>query len=81
MLPGKFSDKDAERLAKLMATVIREAKFERSMNSFVELFNEFDWVNKELIPKIKANILEIKSLQQVEKKEEPKKPSSRSRKK
>lgn len=72
---NKFDEKDASRLQKLMAKVIKEAEFKLGVNEFVDLFNEFDWVNKTLIPKIRDNIFQIDNI--ILPKEEEKKPPQR----
>lgn len=67
-----LKEDDVNRLQKLMARITREGKFEMKMNEFVELFNEMDWINKSLIPTLRSNIMEIKSVKQIT--PEPKKP-------
>lgn len=80
MMAGKFNDKDVERLQRLMAKIVKDGKFTLDMNQFVELFNEFEWVNKEIISKMKANIMEVLSLKQMEAKEEAKPKPSKAKK-
>ena len=59
---NKLEEKDAIRLQKLMAKIIKESEFKLSINAFVDLFNEFDWVNKILVPKIKDNIFQVEKV-------------------
>lgn len=75
---SQFSEEDAKRLQILMAKVIKEAEFKLGVNQFVELFNEFDWVNQQLIPKIKAHIFQVEKLIPA-KEEEPKKKKKKAK--
>jgi hypothetical protein len=65
-----FSDEDVRKLNQLMSVLVAKAQFTLALNEFVDVFNQVDWVKKDLIPRINAHILEVKSIRQVNKPQE-----------
>jgi len=63
-----FSDEDVRKLNQLMSVLIAKAQFTLALNDFVDVFNQVEWVKKDLIPRINSHILEVKSIRQVNEK-------------
>lgn len=73
-----FSQDDVIRLRKLMHVIVKQAQFTRTLDDFVGLFNDIDWVNKSILPKMEAFIVDevkikqkTKDIEQPSKQEEP----------
>ena len=65
---NKFSEKDSENLVKLLNFVAQKGKFTLDVKEVIELYGLMAWAQQELKAKIEANILEVKSIKEPEKK-------------
>lgn len=63
MLEGKFSEKDKDRVIDFLNFVSKKAKFEVDTNECIQYFSLLSYMQKELLPKINSNILEIKKVE------------------
>ena len=73
-----FSEKDLENITKLLNFIAKNAEFTMNTAQVIEYFGLMAWAQKELVMKIKENILEVKAIH--EPVPEPKKPARRSSK-
>lgn len=76
MSPGSFTEADQEKAIELLNFVAKNAVFkELETNQVIEYFKLLSWAQQELVPKLKANVLEVKAVR--EQKPEPKKTRRR----
>ena len=60
MTPMKMKEKDKENLVKLLNMIADKAEFNgMRVKDIIETFSLLAWAQKELVPKIDANILEV----------------------
>lgn len=78
---NKFSQKDSENLVKLLNFINDNAEFKLKVTGVVEFFGLLAWAQKELKPKLDANILEVLAVREPEPKEEKKPRAGRASKK
>lgn len=53
-----FTKADIDRVMKLLATITKEARFERSVDGFITLYNDLDWVKRTILPKMEAHLVD-----------------------
>lgn len=60
----KFTEKDKERLVKYLNFVFTKANFNMNSKEILEYHGLLSFMQKELLPKVEANIMEIKSIKE-----------------
>lgn len=63
-MENKFTDKDKERLIKYLNFVFTKANFNMNSKEVLEYHGLLSFMQKELLPKVEANIFEIKSIKE-----------------
>jgi hypothetical protein len=58
-MPGKFKEEDKEKVIEFLNLVAKHAKFNMDTAEIINYFKLLSFMQKELLPKINANILEI----------------------
>lgn len=58
-MEGKFTDKDVERLTSFLNFVAKKGKFELDVKEVIDFYGLLAWAQKDLIKKMKDNILEV----------------------
>ena len=53
-----FKQTEIDRMQRLMAVVVKDAKWSKSVDEFITIYNEIDWVKKTLIPKMESHIFD-----------------------
>lgn len=66
----KFTEKDKLEVIKFLNLVASHAKLTLDTRELITYFKSLSFMQKELVPKIDANILEIKKVVEAESKEE-----------
>ena len=57
-----FTEQDIKNLTGFVNLIAKEAKFTLSVQGVVDFHNLLSWVQRDLLPKMEANIFEIKSM-------------------
>lgn len=70
-MENKFNDKDKEKIVDFLNFVAQKAEFKMTTQEVIKYFGLLSFMQKELLPKIDANIMEITKV--IEPKPEPKK--------
>lgn len=65
-----FTDKDKDRVVDFLNFVSNHATFDIKTPEIIKYFQLLSFMQKELLPKINNHVLEIKSIKEVENKEE-----------
>ena len=73
MTEGKFSEEDKEKFVEFLNLIHKNAKFEFTQQELISYFTALSHMQKSILPKINANILEVIAVHEEEKK--PKKKS------
>ena len=68
----KFTEKDKEDVIKFLNTVAEKAQFSLNTKEIIDFFKLLSSMQQNIIPKIEANILEIKKVVQADPEEEKK---------
>ena len=58
----KFKDEDKDKVIKFLNFIAKKAEFKLNTNEIIEYFHLLSFMQKDLLPKIDANIFEIKSI-------------------
>lgn len=62
-MEDKFNEKDMERLVSFINSVAKRAKFDNmSIQEVIELYNQLSFIQKEFLPKLERNLLEVKKI-------------------
>jgi hypothetical protein len=69
----KFTEEDKEKLIEFLNSVAKNAKFTLDTNDLIKHFKLLAHLQQTIIPKIDANILEVKRLVEPEKEKKDKK--------
>jgi hypothetical protein len=59
-MENKFNDKDKEKIVEFLNFVAQKAKFEMNTQEVIKYFGLLSYMQKDLLPKVDSNILEIK---------------------
>lgn len=59
---NKFTEEDLAKAKKLVLIAAQEASYSGKLNEMAALINLVNWAQKELVPKIESNILEVKKV-------------------
>jgi len=73
----KFNEEDKEKVVEFLNLVAKHAKFEMKTDEIIKYFKALAHMQQTILPKINANILEIKKVVEVEPQEEPKKQTKK----
>ena len=57
-----FTEEDKQKVIKYLNMVATHAKFDLKTNELIEYFNLLACMQKEILPKLNANILEVKKV-------------------
>lgn len=68
---SKIVEEDVKRLASLLMNITNNAEFKLKINDFVSVFNDLEWAKTGLLPKLQANIFEVKEVKQAAPKKTP----------
>ena len=72
-MKNTFTEDDVKRCSELLNLVAQKAEFKLDVAGVIEFFKLLQWSQKDLLPKLEANILEVKSFKTEEElKGEPK---------
>lgn len=70
-----FTEEDQKKVAEYLNSVAKNAKFNLSTTELIEYFKLLSYMQQQILPKINANILEVKKV--VEAKKEEKTPKKK----
>lgn len=62
MGPGNFTEEDKEKVVKFLNAVAKHARYDVDTNELIELFGLLSYMQRNIIAKIDANILEVKNV-------------------
>lgn len=76
MTPHSFTEKDKDNLIEFLNFISDKASFTLNTKETIKFYGLLAWAQKELVPKIDANILEVKAVKEMpaESEAEPEKP-------
>lgn len=57
-----FTESDVEKMTRLLNMVAAKASFQLNTSEIIQYFGLLSWAQKELLPKLEANIFEIKEV-------------------
>jgi hypothetical protein len=60
--PNKFNEEDKSKLIEFLNMVALHGEFKLSTNQIIQYFKLLSFIQQKLIPKIEANILEVKAI-------------------
>lgn len=69
MSPNYFQEEDKEKFIEFLNMVSKHSKFEMSTTDLIKYFHLLSHMQKVVLPKLDANILEIRRVVEAEKKE------------
>jgi len=72
-MENKFNEKDKEKVIEFLNIVAQKAKFEMNTQEIIKYFSLLSHMQKEILPKINDNILEIKRVIEPKEESKPKK--------
>lgn len=62
MLEMKFTDEDKQKFVEFLNTVARSAEFKMKTDEIISYFKLLSYMQQKILPKIDANILEVKKV-------------------
>lgn len=69
----RFSEEDKQKVVEFLNQVATHARFDVNTSELISYFKNLSFMQQVLLPKINANILEIKQIHQAPEEEQPKK--------
>lgn len=63
-MENKFKDEDKEKIVKFLNMVATKAEFKMNTKEVIDYFKLLSYMQQELLPKIDANIFEVKSIKE-----------------
>lgn len=63
-MENKFNEQDKSKVIKYLNMVAKKAEFSLDTNEIIEYYKLLNYMQVELLPKIEANIFEIKSIKE-----------------
>ena len=73
MTEGSFSEEDKEKFIEFLNLIHKGAKFDFTQPELIKYFAALSHMQKAILPKISANILEVIAVHEMEKEDKPKK--------
>jgi hypothetical protein len=62
MISNKFSEEDKKKVVEFLNLIAEKAEFKLNTQDVIKYFKLLAFMQQELLPKINANILEIKAI-------------------
>lgn len=69
-MKNNFTEEDQKKVIEFLNFVAKKAKFEMDTQEVISYFRSLSYMQQELLPKINANILEVKEVIEAEDSEE-----------
>lgn len=69
-MKNNFTEEDQKKVIEFLNFVAKKAKFEMDTQEVISYFKSLSYMQQELLPKINANILEVKEVIEAEDSEE-----------
>ena len=69
-MQNNFTEEDQKKVVEFLNFVAKKAKFEMDTQEVISYFKSLSYMQQELLPKINANILEVKEVIEAEDREE-----------
>lgn len=63
-MKDKFTEEDKSKVIQFLNIIATKAKFEVDTNELIKYYKLLSFMQQELLPKIEANILEIRSIKE-----------------
>lgn len=61
-MQNTFKDEDKQKVVQFLNHIAKHAQLTQSVNESIEFFKLLTYMQKELLPKIDANVLEVKKI-------------------
>lgn len=63
-MENKFSEEDKKKVVQYLNMVAKKAEFNMNTQELIEYYKLLNYMQSELLPKIEANVMEVKSIKE-----------------